>query len=108
MTYIHCHWANAAVTAGSYVMIEDSNNHQDITSAFVTQNNAVGTARSFNEAKFISCIFNKSAGGKTIRLMGSSMARHYLDNCYAISVDDVAIELFKSTGIQDLWLDIHV
>jgi hypothetical protein len=105
---MHCHWANAAVTAGSYVMIEDSNNHQDITSAFVTQSNPVGTARSFNEAKFISCIFNKSHGGKSIRLMGDSMARHYFDNCYAISVDDVAVEIFKSTGISDLWLDIHV
>ena len=100
MTYIHCHWANAAVTAGSYVMIEDSNNHQDITSAFVAQTSAGGTAGSFNEAKFISCIFNKSAGGKTIRLMGDSMARHYFDNCYAISVDDVAIGLLSPRAFR--------
>lgn len=106
-TYHKPRWYNKSVAAGSYVLILDGGNYQDITSAFVTQTNAVGTARSFNESLFTQPDFRKENGGRCIKMMGRTLRRPHFLNGYAVSVDDALIELNNVLTLADPVFDIH-
>lgn len=108
MVYNKPRFYNDSSAASSYCLIMDSNNYQNITSAFITETSPVGTARSFNEQLFNGSDMRKEVTGRTILMMGDSISRHYYFNAYAVSVDDVIVELFKVTTCKDLMLDMHV
>lgn len=103
----HTRFYNNYNSATAYCMIADARNEQDITSAFVTQTVAQGTAQSYNERLYLGCDFRKTQTGPLIRIIGN-INRHKFINCYGAGVGGAAIEIYKSTHIRQLDLDIHL
>lgn len=106
-TYHKPRWYNKSTVSGSYVLIMDGGNYQDITSVFVTQTNSVGTARSFNESLFLQPDFRKENGGRCIKMMGRTLRRPHFLNGYAVSADDALIEMNNVLTMADPVFDIH-
>ncbi len=104
--YRHCRWYNNDNTAGSVVCLLDAMNDQNITSAFITETIATGTAQSFNEQLFIGCDFRKAVGGKCVKIIGNTSRTHFL-NCYAVSVNDAVFFVYKATQVKMLHIDCH-
>jgi hypothetical protein len=103
----HTRFYNDYNSATAYCLIADARNEQNIASAFVTQTISQGSAQSFNERLYLGCDFRKAQTGPLIRLIGN-FNRHKFINCYGAGVGGAAIEIYKSTHIRQLDLDIHL
>lgn len=92
----------------SYCLIIDTDNNENITSAFQNITLPPGTPQSCNENTFITCDFRKDISGDCILYRGRGGSRHKFINSYAATVDGSAVFLKEAVWHQLLQLDMHV
>lgn len=99
---------NKHASFDSYCVIIDTDNNENITSAFQNITLPPGTPQSCNENTFITCDFRKDISGDCILYRGRGGSRHKFINSYAATVDGSAVFLKEAVWHQLLQLDMHV
>lgn len=97
---------NRASDAGSYCLILDGANWQNITSEFVTQTITQGTQQSNIHHVFDVADIRKLTSGSPILIMGN-VSQLAFRNSYCVSLDDYIIKTFKSQTMRNLRFDLH-
>lgn len=106
--YNHVRFWNRHSSFDSYCLIVDTNNNENITSAFQSITYPVNTSQSCNENTFLTCDFRKDISGDCILYRGRGVARHNYINSYAATMDGSAVVLKEAVSYNLLQLDMHV